>query len=314
MNFFYWQVLDNGLLVDPHDQQAIADALLKLVADKQLWARCRQNGLKNIHLFSWPAHCKSYLARIASCKPRQPQWQKTDSEDAGSDSDSPGQSLRDIQDISLNLKFSLDGEKTDATAVIDNAFDSEENVPDVKSGQRNEVSRWSKRTFDGNAKLLSLKRRKYMVVFALDCLKSDLMDSIKTIMQAIKNTVVSESIGFIISTSLSISEIYDLLTPGSLSSAEFDAYICNSGSEIYYPSLNTEDYPSALPFVADLDYSAHIEHRWGGEGLRRTLVRWAASVNEKNEVTVLSEDEEVSTGHCIAFQVTKTDSVSYLQH
>ncbi|RVX19794.1 putative sucrose-phosphate synthase 1 [Vitis vinifera] len=51
------RVLDNGLLVDPHDQQSVANALLKLVADKQLWGRCRQNGLKNIHLFSWPEHC-----------------------------------------------------------------------------------------------------------------------------------------------------------------------------------------------------------------------------------------------------------------
>ncbi|KAK8505357.1 hypothetical protein V6N12_067324 [Hibiscus sabdariffa] len=33
------KVLDNGALVDPHDQQFIADALLKLVSDKQLWAR-----------------------------------------------------------------------------------------------------------------------------------------------------------------------------------------------------------------------------------------------------------------------------------
>ncbi|KAM1774412.1 hypothetical protein ACFX1R_045808 [Malus domestica] len=54
------RVLDNGLLVDPHDQRSIVDALLKLVSDKQLWARCRQNGLKNIHLFSWPEHCKTY--------------------------------------------------------------------------------------------------------------------------------------------------------------------------------------------------------------------------------------------------------------
>ncbi|XP_062103180.1 proteasome subunit alpha type-7-like [Humulus lupulus] len=33
------QVLDNGLLVDPHDQQAISDAFLKLVSDKQLTVR-----------------------------------------------------------------------------------------------------------------------------------------------------------------------------------------------------------------------------------------------------------------------------------
>ncbi|GJY09799.1 probable sucrose-phosphate synthase 1 [Tanacetum coccineum] len=62
------EVLDNGLLIDPHDQQSIADALLKLVADKQLWAKCRANGLRNIHLFSWTKHCKTYLSRISSSK------------------------------------------------------------------------------------------------------------------------------------------------------------------------------------------------------------------------------------------------------
>lgn len=56
-----FQVLDNGLLVDPHGQHSVTDELLKLVTDKQLWVRCRDNGLQNIHLFSWPEHYKTYL-------------------------------------------------------------------------------------------------------------------------------------------------------------------------------------------------------------------------------------------------------------
>jgi sucrose-phosphate synthase len=66
--------------------------------------------LKNIHLFSWPEHCKTYLTRIASCKPRFPQWQRSDDE-ADSESESQSDSLRDIQDISLNFKFSMDGDQ-----------------------------------------------------------------------------------------------------------------------------------------------------------------------------------------------------------
>ncbi|PWA71720.1 hypothetical protein CTI12_AA277650 [Artemisia annua] len=42
------QVLENGLLIDPHDQQSTAYALLKLLADKQLWAKWRANGLRDI--------------------------------------------------------------------------------------------------------------------------------------------------------------------------------------------------------------------------------------------------------------------------
>ncbi|XP_060194514.1 probable sucrose-phosphate synthase [Lycium barbarum] len=135
------RVLDNGLLVDPHDQQAIADALLKLVADKQLWAKCRANGFKNIHLFSWPEHCKTYLSRIASCKPRQPRWLRfDDDDDENSETDSPSDSLRDIHDISLNLRFSLDGEKNDNKENADNTLDPEAR----KSKLENAVLSWSK--------------------------------------------------------------------------------------------------------------------------------------------------------------------------
>ncbi|KAF6145826.1 hypothetical protein GIB67_028821 [Kingdonia uniflora] len=116
------RVLDNGLLVDPHDQQGISAALLKLV-DKQLWAKYRQHGLKNIHLFSWPEHCKIYLSRIASCRTRHPRQRSDDGFD-NSDSDSPGDSLRDIQGISLNLKLSMDS----GSGSLDNALDSEENA------------------------------------------------------------------------------------------------------------------------------------------------------------------------------------------
>ncbi|PHT40347.1 putative sucrose-phosphate synthase 1 [Capsicum baccatum] len=92
-----FRVLDNGLIVDPHDQHAVADALLKLVSDKQLWARCRDNGLGNIHLFSWPEHCKTYLEHVMSCKQRQPRWKRNEDECSNSEPDSPGDSLRDIK-------------------------------------------------------------------------------------------------------------------------------------------------------------------------------------------------------------------------
>ncbi|KAK4391571.1 putative sucrose-phosphate synthase 1 [Sesamum angolense] len=212
------RVLDNGLLVDPHDQQSIADALLKLVADKHLWAKCRANGLKNIHLFSWPEHCKTYLSKIASCKPRQPRWLRNDDDDENSESDSPSDSLRDIQDISLNLKFSFDGDKNESRENAYGSLDSED------------------------------RKR--------------------------------------------------------LSATDFDAFICNSGGDLYYSSLHSEDNP----FVVDLYYHSHIEYRWGGEGLRKTLVRWAASTTDKKgekEEHIVVEDEETSADYCYSFKVQK---------
>ncbi|KAI9392242.1 hypothetical protein POPTR_006G064300v4 [Populus trichocarpa] len=308
------RVLDNGLLVDPHDQQSIAGALLKLVAEKHLWAKCRQNGLKNIHLFSWPEHCKTYLSRIASCKSRHPQWQKSDDGADTSDTDSPGDSLRDIQDLSLNLKFSLDGEKTGGSG-NENPLDSEGNATDKKSKIENAVLSWSKgvvkdtrKAVDQNSssgKFPSLRRRKQIFVIAVDFdTISSLAEATRKIFEAVEKERTEGSIGFILSTSLTISEIRSFLASGGFSPSDFDAFICNSGSDLYYSTPNPEDGP----FVVDFYYHSHIEYRWGGEGLRKTLVRWASSVSDKkaeNEERIVTAAEQLSTDYCYAFTVKK---------
>ncbi|TYH08225.1 hypothetical protein ES288_A08G299300v1 [Gossypium darwinii] len=310
------RVLDNGLLVDPHDQQSIADALLKLVSDKHLWARCRQNGLKNIHLFSWPEHCKTYLSRIVMCKPRQPRWQSSDVGFENLETNSPGDSLRDIQDLSLNLKFSLDGEKSEGTGTgaLDNSFDIDDSV-DRKSNLEKADLKFSKGAIGslmekagqhfGGGRFPAMRTRKYIFVIAVDCDSvSDIPKVIRTIMDAAGK---ENPIGFILSTSLSVSEVHSILISGSISPLDFDAFICNSGGDVYYPSLSSED-GLGLPFTVDSDYQSHIEYRWGGEGLRKTLVRWATSVSDKNGQTV-EEDESRSTTHCYAFRVKDAELI-----
>ncbi|XP_057459551.1 probable sucrose-phosphate synthase 1 [Actinidia eriantha] len=314
------RALDNGLLVDPHDRQSIADALLKLVADKQLWAKCRQNGLKNIHLFSWPEHCKTYLSRIAACKLRQPWWQRSDNGNENSESDSPSDSWRDIQDISLNLKFSLDGEKNEGSGNADSSLE----IEDRKSKLENAVLTWSKGVQKGTqkagltekadqnstaGKFPSLRRRKHIIVIAVDFgAISDLSESIRKIFDAVAKERTEGSIGFILATSFTLSEVQSFLISGGLSPSDFDAFICNSGSDLYYSSLNSEDNP----FVVDLYYHSHIEYRWGGQGLRKTLIRWAGSITDKkgeNEEQIVTEDEKISTNYCYAFKVQNTGKV-----
>uniref|UniRef100_A0A2P2KV08 Sucrose-phosphate synthase n=6 Tax=Rhizophora mucronata TaxID=61149 RepID=A0A2P2KV08_RHIMU len=313
------RVLDNGLLVDPHDQQSIADALLKLVADKHLWAKCRQNGLKNVHLFSWPEHCKSYLSRIASCKPRHPQWQKSDDGADTSDTDSPGDSLRDIHDLSLNLKFSLDGEKSGASG-NDNSLETEGNAADNRSKLENAVLAWSKGVLrdtrkagsaekadqnNTSVKFPALRRRKHIFVIAVDVdTITDLLDVTRKIFDSVEKERTEGSIGFILSSSLAMSEIHSFLVLGGFSPSDFDAFICSSGSDLYYSTLNPEDGP----FVVDFYYHSHIEYRWGGEGVRKTMVRWAASVTDKkaeNDERIVFADEKLSTNYCYAFRVQK---------
>ncbi|KAH7659962.1 Sucrose-phosphate synthase plant protein [Dioscorea alata] len=317
------RVLDNGLLVDPHDQNAIADALLKLVADKNLWAQCRQNGLKNIHLFSWPEHCKTYLSRIASCKPRHPQWQRSHAF-GNSEPESPGDSWRDIKDISLNLKLSIDGERTGENATLDNIVDSEESSAERNTKLERTLVKASKglvrsvnkvglvdRTEENinSSKLPMLRRRKHIFVIAVDDnTDTDLIKTIKQIFDATSEERMSGSVGYVLSSALTISEVHSIIVSGGIPATDFDAFICNSGSELYYPSSNSDDLLSSseLPYELDADYHSQIEYRWGGDGLRKTLIRWAGSIvntNGDSEEKVVTEDEQRSAAYCYAFRV-----------
>ncbi|TQD95835.1 hypothetical protein C1H46_018577 [Malus baccata] len=98
-----------------------------------------------------------------------------------------------------------------------------------------------------------------------------------------------------------IHQIRSFLVFGGFNPKDFDAYICNSGSDLYYPSINSED----RPFAVDFYYHSHIEYRWGGEGLRKTLLRWATSVNDKKtgSEAIVSAADQLSTDYCYAFKV-----------
>lgn len=267
--------------------------------------------MKNIHLFSWPEHCKTYLSRIVSCKPRQPNWRRIDEGSENSDTDSPGDSLRDIKDISLNLKFSIDN-------TFDDSLDSEEAAGNAKKKIENAVSKLSKsmdKTPDdlGNQKFPAIRRRKCIFVIALDSdVTSDFLQIIKTIFSAAGEKRTTGSIGVILSTSMTLSEVNSLLASGGFKPSDFDAFICNSGGELYYPSMGSDDSSAESPFVLDPDYYSHIDYRWGGEGLWKTLVKWATSVNEKkgeDAPQIVSADESSSTTHCYTFKVKNFASV-----
>ncbi|EPS69735.1 hypothetical protein M569_05029 [Genlisea aurea] len=302
--------LDNGLLVDPHDQQSIAEALLKLVADKQLWSKCRESGLKNIHLFSWPEHCKNYLLRVTGCKQRQPRWQTNDGVEEDSDDDSPGSSLRDIKDLSLSLKMSLDGEKSEVGNLI---LEGQDDTPvDKRDKIRSSPLKFSPSESpekSENPRFPALSSRKYVYVVALDSDSvADVLTVAKAVMEAGKSCKDSQFIGFVLSTSWSMSEINSSLEAAGLKSSHFDAFICNSGSEIYYPCppISERNNNNNVQYMVDSDYQAHIDYRWGGESLRNSLIRWASSVNEKakgnDEQPVITELDSGSS-HCNEFWI-----------
>ena len=55
----------NGLLVDPLNGDAIAEALLQILEDDTLWQQFSENGLKNVAKFySWDAHAHTYIRKL----------------------------------------------------------------------------------------------------------------------------------------------------------------------------------------------------------------------------------------------------------
>jgi sucrose-phosphate synthase len=65
---------ENGLLVDPLDAPAIADALLSLLADREQWEQASNNGIKGVNkYYTWKAHAAAYMDKLHELcrKPRR---------------------------------------------------------------------------------------------------------------------------------------------------------------------------------------------------------------------------------------------------
>ncbi|WCJ33170.1 Sucrose-phosphate synthase [Euphorbia peplus] len=312
------RALNNGLLVDPHNQEAIADALLKLVSEKNLWSDCRKNGWKNIHLFSWPEHCRTYLTRVAACRMRHPQWQTdTPGDDMGSEQSSLNDSLKDVQDMSLRL--SIDGDRSSlngdySAATTDN--------PQLQDQVNQVLSRMKKpeaspknseggKPETGASKYPMLRRRRRLIVIAVDCYGSDgapekkMIQIVQDVIKAVRSdSLFAKVSGLAISTAMPLSETVEFLTSGRIHVNEFDALICSSGSELYYPGTYTEGNGKLLP---DPDYATHIEYRWGSEGLESTIWKLmnANESGEKSKETSrpIKEDRRSRNPHCIAYHI-----------
>lgn len=57
----------NGILVDPLDADAIASALLELLADRQRWDEASRNGLAGVRRhYTWQAHASSYVEQVGA--------------------------------------------------------------------------------------------------------------------------------------------------------------------------------------------------------------------------------------------------------
>ncbi len=56
---------ENGILINPLDPPAIADALLSLLTDRTRWEEAARNGIKGVnHHYTWQAHAAAYMEKL----------------------------------------------------------------------------------------------------------------------------------------------------------------------------------------------------------------------------------------------------------
>ncbi|GAB4861179.1 hypothetical protein Ancab_036336 [Ancistrocladus abbreviatus] len=268
-------------LVEPHDPSAIADALLKLVSDKNLWTECRKNGLKNIHRFSWPEHCRNYLSYVEYWQSRHPTSRL---KIMAAHEEPMSESIRELEDLSL--KFSVDG--------------------DSKSNGEFDTGRQQKELIEALTQAVHTKsspcvsygpgRRHGLCIIATDCYNSEGCCS-ETLALTIKNAMLASGfstgkMGFVLMTGMSLAETTKALRSSDVNLEDFDALVCNSGGEMFYPWMY---------LAADLEYEAHIEYRWPGENIRPVMLRVARM--EDGVTDDLEEDIEACSSRCYSYVI-----------
>jgi sucrose-phosphate synthase len=257
---------------------------------------------------------------------RHPQWQTDTPEDEiAAEESSLNDSLKDVQDMSLRL--SIDGDKHSLNGSLDysavssgdpalqdqvqrvlNKIKKPESEPVVSEGARHEAV---------VSKYPMLRRRRRLIVIALDCYDSKgfpemkMIQIVQDIIKAVRlDSLFARVTGLALSTAMSLTETTEFLTSAKIHANEFDALICNSGGEVYYPGTCTQVDGK---LVRDPDYAAHIDYRWGCDGLKKTiwkLMNTTEGGKQSDESSnPIEEDKKSRNAHCIAYLVKDRSKV-----
>nr|CAB3489583.1 unnamed protein product [Digitaria exilis] len=292
------KALHNGLLVDPHDAAAITDALLSLVADKSRWLECRRDGLRNIHRFSWPHHCRLYLSHLAAnCDhPAPHQLLRVPTASSGAAAATTGDSLSDsLRGLSISIDASHDLKAGDSAAAIMDAL-----------RRRRATDRPAANNAAAAAKAIGFEpgRRQSLVILAVDCYSGDGSPDVERMKKAVDMamSVAGGRVGCVVSTGMTIAEAADALRACGADPAAFDAMVCSSGAELCYPWKDKE-------LAADEEYAGHVAFRWPGDHVKAAVPRLGKADDDGAKEADLAVDEAASSVHCHAYTVASVSKV-----
>lgn len=274
---------------------------------------------------------------------RHPQWQTDTPTDDMVVEESLGDSLKDVQESSLRL--SVDGEKSSLNGSLEinqaelekvaegkGDMELQDQVKKILSKFKIQVPEpqattgGSKKQTEASGQTINkyplLRRRRRLFVIALDSYDSKgtpdkkMLQVIQEVFRAIRSdSQMSRISGFALSTAMPISETLELLKSGKIPPTDFDALICSSGSEVYYPGTS-QCMDANGKLCADPDYATHIEYRWGYDGVKRTLAKLMASQDgqgdskRENSSSNIEEDVKSSNPHCLSFFIKDSTKVT----
>lgn len=229
----------------------------------------------------------------------------------------------------MSLRLSVDGEKGSLNGSLDVVSAGAD--PELQDQVKRVLSKMKKpepspTVNDGGSKAADnvpgkyplLRRRKKLIVIALDCYDSNgkpdrkMFQIVQEIIKAVRiDSQIARISGFAFSTAMPVSETIEFLKAGKIQVTEFDALVCSSGSEVYYPGTYTAEDGKLFP---DPDYASHIDYRWGCEGLKTTICKLLNAPDDKGKSdqssSPIEEDSKSSNAHCVSYLVKDTKKVN----
>lgn len=195
-------------------------------------------------------------------------------------------SLKDVEDLSL--RFSVDG---------DFKHNSEHDAATRQRELIEAITRMA--SSNSNAAVTYCPgRRQRLFVIAVDCYDQNGHDT-QTFQEIIMSVKKAASlgfgqgrVGFVLLTGSSLQETVKAFKGCQVSIEEFDALVCKSGSEMYYPWRD---------LAADADFETHIEYRWPGENVRSMVPRLA--ILEGGTEDDITEYAGSSSSRCYSYNV-----------
>ncbi|XP_061364737.1 probable sucrose-phosphate synthase 2 [Gastrolobium bilobum] len=231
-------------------------------------------------------------------------------------------SLKDVQDMSLRL--SIDGDLAAASGGLDMQDQVKRVLNKIRksdSGQNQDGGNKIRKPDSGSNvenmlldnvtnKYPLLRRRRRLIVIALDIHDNNgapdkkMIQIVQRIIKVVQlDPQTARVSGFALSTAMPMLETIEFLASCKIPVNEFDALICSSGSEVYYPGIHTEK-GKLLP---DPDYEVDIDYRWGCEGLKKTIWKLMNTSegedNSKTSSSPIEEDPKSSNVHCISYKI-----------